>query len=88
MLEGGTNATSFNHAIKPKYGATAQTKKSGGNSRWFGSFNGRAVSPARQFHIDIEKFQAAYQPVSLLYLKYTRQRQQAVLMLQHCAILS
>jgi hypothetical protein len=29
-----------------------------------------------------------YQPVSLFYLKYTRQRQQAVLMLQHCAILS
>lgn len=27
-------------------------------------------------------------PVSLLYLKYTRQRQQSVMMLQHCAILS
>jgi hypothetical protein len=29
-----------------------------------------------------------YAPISLMYLKYSRQRQQAVLMLQHCAILS
>ena len=29
-----------------------------------------------------------FEPVALFYLKYTRQRQQMVIMLQHCAILS
>ena len=29
-----------------------------------------------------------YAPVPLMYLKYVRKRQQSVLMLQHCAILS
>jgi hypothetical protein len=35
-----------------------------------------------------EKIQPVFFPVSLFYLKYTRLRQQSVLMLQHCAILS
>ena len=35
-----------------------------------------------------QQYEPLFQPVSLYYLKYIRQRQQAVLMLQHCAILS
>lgn len=38
--------------------------------------------------LEMKKPEPVYYPVSLSYLKYTRQRQQAVLMLQHCAILS
>ena len=34
------------------------------------------------------KLKPIIQSSSLYYLKYTRQRQQAVLMLQHCAIMS
>lgn len=38
--------------------------------------------------METAKIKIIKEPVSLWYLKYTRFRQQAVLMLQHCAILS
>lgn len=38
--------------------------------------------------VETAKIKVIKEPVSLWYLKYTRYRQQAVLMLQHCAILS
>ena len=38
--------------------------------------------------VNFSEFQPSLVPICLIYLKYTRQRQQAVMMLQHCAILS